>query len=504
MTVSKVRNAIYIMFFLMGVLILWVSLSFLPGPSSEQLSADTPGKVDISHHDIDHKVIHLNQVWETWPEKLYTPQELAAVESALPHESLDFSTIDYATHRMQVKLEPGYTYGISLRSSDYAMRIYLDGTELDSIGTPAATSEEVDPQVRDEVYYFTPQKDNIELVVQASNFVHALNGSFAPQLTIGTSDNIAQYTRNIQTKDGIVFGCLIAAFFYHLAMFLLNRKQRASLVFAFLCALMALALVEGFITFSTQYNWGIVFRLGYAATVLSAAALVILVNILFPKALHQAIVKGYLLFLGAYLIMVFATPTLFFTSLLILFQLVTVVAISYIVIKLAFSLKQRHVKNVMAVCGIGSFGLFSIYDILFRRDILAFANAAGDPIVDATTGIVFFVFCYAVVLSIEQSEINQRLQDAHKAIDDATTRYHMLIAEKEQTQSPPDILAHFGLTKRETEVALLLIDGNSREEISRLLIISIGTVNTHCNNIYKKTGCKSATELMSFIMAQLS
>lgn len=54
-----------------------------------------------------------------------------------------------------------------------------------------------------------------------------------------------------------------------------------------------------------------------------------------------------------------------------------------------------------------------------------------------------------------------------------------------------------GLTKREIEVALEMLKGDSSEEISQSLFISKNTVDTHRRRILEKTCCRNTAELIS-------
>lgn len=66
-----------------------------------------------------------------------------------------------------------------------------------------------------------------------------------------------------------------------------------------------------------------------------------------------------------------------------------------------------------------------------------------------------------------------------------------------------DILAEqFGLSPRETDVARLLLAGRNRPYIKDALFISIGTVNSHISNIYRKTAVNSQQELISLAEAK--
>jgi len=56
---------------------------------------------------------------------------------------------------------------------------------------------------------------------------------------------------------------------------------------------------------------------------------------------------------------------------------------------------------------------------------------------------------------------------------------------------------NFNLTPRETEIAELLIQGNSYAEISEQLFIAMPTVKTHISNIYKKVEVKNKIGLLN-------
>jgi LuxR family maltose regulon positive regulatory protein len=53
------------------------------------------------------------------------------------------------------------------------------------------------------------------------------------------------------------------------------------------------------------------------------------------------------------------------------------------------------------------------------------------------------------------------------------------------------------LTTREVEILKLIEAGNSNQEISEQLVISIATVKRHISNIYTKLGVKSRTQALA-------
>jgi LuxR family maltose regulon positive regulatory protein len=53
------------------------------------------------------------------------------------------------------------------------------------------------------------------------------------------------------------------------------------------------------------------------------------------------------------------------------------------------------------------------------------------------------------------------------------------------------------LSKREYEVLRLIADGSSNREIAEILIVSLGTVKKHLNNIFGKLGVTTRTQAVA-------
>jgi ATP/maltotriose-dependent transcriptional regulator MalT len=53
------------------------------------------------------------------------------------------------------------------------------------------------------------------------------------------------------------------------------------------------------------------------------------------------------------------------------------------------------------------------------------------------------------------------------------------------------------LSERELEVLTLLASGRSNREVARDLFVSVGTVKTHTNNIYRKLGVRNRAEALA-------
>lgn len=63
-------------------------------------------------------------------------------------------------------------------------------------------------------------------------------------------------------------------------------------------------------------------------------------------------------------------------------------------------------------------------------------------------------------------------------------------------QEPFSVFKKYELSRRETEVCKLLLQGYTLRQVSGILSIAYSTVNTHCTSAYRKLGINSRTELL--------
>ena len=68
------------------------------------------------------------------------------------------------------------------------------------------------------------------------------------------------------------------------------------------------------------------------------------------------------------------------------------------------------------------------------------------------------------------------------------------------TSTKPGIMQRFGLTSREADVALRLMEGDSYKEAAAALGITVNTVNAHVTEILRTTGVSSSRRLASVLL----
>jgi DNA-binding CsgD family transcriptional regulator len=102
-------------------------------------------------------------------------------------------------------------------------------------------------------------------------------------------------------------------------------------------------------------------------------------------------------------------------------------------------------------------------------------------------------------LRIQQSE---RQLTIRFTIDQPNQSYLLLLAE-EQLLSPLAALELLGLSRREAEALLGVVQGQDNPAIAQTLGISVGTVRKHIENIYRKLDVQSRSEAVSLVIQKL-
>jgi len=483
---KNIKSKIYIAIFLLTVLLVWSAIYAIPTPAEIQLSDSSVQ--DLSGHDFGDTVYRSFSCWESWPEVYYTPANFRdglVTEPGRPRKEMDYSVTRYATHRVQFILPPGKTYGLILLSADYSMRIFIDGIDIDSVGNPGETRETTTPRTLKKTYYFAaPQSGEVEVILHMANFVHR-EGAYPPQFFIGTAESITRKYNADQFKFDSLFFCLLTVSLYHFGLFLMNPKRKTALLFSVSCLLMAFLDYKIFLNFFSNYNWFAAMRFEYINHYLIFAAITLFLESMYPNLLHRICTRVFYAVTGLYIIITLIFDPKIFTVMLYGFSAFSISLAGYVMIRLMMNLKNRTAQNILIFIGLLPVALFGMFDIL---NMLEFFNIPHifmwqflSPI-----GMVFMVFCYTLAVALDYADTERRYAIALLEIAEIKTR----LAEAAESKTTQDI-STLGLSGRELEVAYLLIGGKNRDEIGALLGIAIGTVNTYCTRIYKKTGCAS-------------
>lgn len=169
----------------------------------------------------------------------------------------------------------------------------------------------------------------------------------------------------------------------------------------------------------------------------------------------------------------------------LLFQLL----VGSILLMLPFIQKNADLKEILSVFGKKALeaGYIQTFLLLFIR----LSEETGYEGILADVAMNFRPVLYGFFLFL--------LFGQQEEIESGTEKEGLTVSEPENLSDAYETFRQAGLTKRETEIAILICKGCSNKEISEEFVISETTVKKHVSNIFEKTGVKKREELKEFL-----
>ncbi len=404
------HNIVFIQILVFAVLFLgvWALLDAPKVPEQEVSIAN--GVIDLTGVDLDGIIAVLPLDFEYYPDQLYTAEDFAA-GTTIPPRSFVLGVDDRAhrtgTYRVKLKLPPGRVYALYAYSLDYAMRAYYDGVEVDQVGVVSQDPEEFVPRVLRRVILLDQREPEGELILQYANFVHFEGGNLL-DLTLSTAANIDSKIQRELTQVLVLCGALVFLSFYHVSLFLRSRKREV-LLFAICCFCMAIRNERFYFQFVTQaFDWLAAIRLLYIGSVWNIAVFTFLAHSLYPERFHRAVPRFTAVAASLFTLTVLSFPPMVFTRILPVYSFVCVlpVILYYLVrmVPLAWSRRPGDRLSLFSFAVLlGTAG----FDMVWRKALPLFGNGGLMPL-----GMLIFVFCNMLLLSIRAEENTAELTEA--------------------------------------------------------------------------------------------
>jgi len=346
--------------------------------------------------------------WDFWWDRYVDPQA-ATSGSVKPDAQVPFpgtwksfsptggASFGYATLHLRLRgLDPREEWALKLGSVLSAARLFVNGVEVLSFGRTGTDAESEQPDWGSRVVGFSPDRQGTaDLVLYISNFHDREGGTTAPIL-VGDRDALVAAQGGLKLFEVFVLGALSVMGLYFLFLFFFRPQDRSSLYFALLClslALRSLCYDEYFILdLLPNLSWLWLFRLGYLMFALPVLFLLGVIYSLYPKQFTRpAFIVAALLCL-AYAVAFATLPTVTASRMLLGFQLITLVAGSYVCVTLLRAMFGRKAGSILLTAGF--FVLFgaAVHDIL-----VAAGKMRGLFVVQY--GLLAFLFSMSVVIT---------------------------------------------------------------------------------------------------------
>ena len=344
------------------------------------------GVLDLTEWNFDNGEVKLIGEWEFYWHKLLTPADfnpqwvVADAYAWVPYywskitiNGKNIPDTGYATYRLIIlSRDKGKVLRLYFPPVNSSFKLWWNGQYLGVSGKPAVSSSAFIPSVHSITADVKLDYRN-ELIVQVANYAHREGGFFTPPV-LGLPEQIFARVNISLIISAILFGAILIMSLYNFFIIFFYRGSFAAFsffIFTFLLAVRVFIVNTDFVTsVFPNMTYDVKYRIEYFSFILLAPALY---YYFYQVMRRDKYVRYALIFLLAYAFVASLTllwPTLTFTRLLPVFQLVDIIFIVYGIYLIIRHLKRKTPGiSVLAVAFLVLFAAV-INDILMYMRVI--------------------------------------------------------------------------------------------------------------------------------------
>ena len=285
---------------------------------------------------------------------------------------------------------------LAFKVDDYAtaFNLFVNGKLIAKDGN-VETSAQMIPRTRPDIYYFYSDAENMDIVVQVSNFYNA-KGGFWHSLKLGTKEQIEKEWETKLTIEFFLIGSLVFMGLYSIILFSMIRKNSSSLFFGAFCLIVSLRqLVAGskyLLHYFPDMPWELYMKTEYLTFYLAMPIFASYNASLFPKEYKRIALKFFYGIAIGFSGIIILTPSLFYTKTPVLYQIITILCIVYnLYVLLVAMYRKRKGARIFLVASL-------IFSVTIINDII-FAHEAVSTGYVLSFGFFIFIFLQSFLLS---------------------------------------------------------------------------------------------------------
>ena len=341
------------------------------------------GQIDLRSVQFDEEIaLPLNGEWEFYWSEFIEPGDFHVL-SSLYYEELPSSWNDaeingdrvgahgFASYRLNVFFsDTVHSVALKLNVVSTAYRLFINGEELITVGTPGKTKEETQPAYQPSTVFFIP-KPNTEILIHVANFDHRLGG-MRNTVNIGNPALITQSSTNAILVALFMAGCFFMMGLYHLVLYVINRDY-SPLYFSLFCFFLTLrVMITGEIPITSFYtpNWYLLLKMEYLTFNLSGIVFLMFFSSLFQRFRIRIIENTCYAFVGAMSLLVVVAAPVFFTKLLVIMQIAVITLMAYTFYILYKEYRVGNREAIIFFFGYIFFMTTIVNDILFVDEFI--------------------------------------------------------------------------------------------------------------------------------------
>lgn len=312
----------------------------------------------------EDKVRSLSGQWEFYWEELLEPQDFTTgnykpssitVPGSWKNQLAGrerLSSTGYATYRTVFDIpadQIGTQQALSLHYVGSAYRIWINGIEHDGLGTVGTSRDEEVPQLQEHVILFSPAEEQIEIVMQVSNFSFR-EGGITSEIRVGDATSVARAMLTSTFITLIEIGAALLFGVYHLVLYYIRRTDIALLYIGLISLFYAIRtlLIAEYVTnmFFPLFPWEAVIKTEYLIEIGMGLLLGYFLRHMFPGDSNHTLFRVFVIIAVAALVYVAVTPTEIFTSLIHTVFVIALLLAIILEITVKVKLRNREDANL--------------------------------------------------------------------------------------------------------------------------------------------------------------
>ncbi len=377
---NKTHFWIIVVFFVM--LIIAYNISFEPEKKQPTVKN---GVLDLTGWDFKKDgVVNLDGKWEFyWKELLNYKyfqnnienknrnyEQVPSVWTRYTLNSGKLPAEGYATYRLKVRIKDTESLkGLKLLTMSTAYKLMVDEKVVATSGVVGKNKEETTPEFMTQSVTVETPKEEFEIIVQVSNYIYSRGGIWH-SIYLGTDQQIRTLQEKCKAKGLVIFGALIIMSLYHIAIFVLQKRNILALYFAigiFLIAIRILVTGEYFIyTIAPYFNIRWMIEIEYLTMYWSVIMWVVFIHELYPEETLKKS-RQVVLFMGSMLsIFTIVAPIGVYTKYLIFYEILLGIVLIYALVCIFLAVLRKKEDAALLIIGALAAVLFLINDVLYQ------------------------------------------------------------------------------------------------------------------------------------------
>ncbi|MFJ5767755.1 ATP-binding protein [Lysinibacillus sp. NPDC093210] len=243
------RKLLLIFMVIISIMMIGMTSRLLNNESQNAPKA-VAGVIDLRQYDLHKNTVSLDGEWDFVPNKLLNYSEfndshsysvnVPSLWSKYKLDDQNFTTLGSGTYRLKILIhETDTILGIKTGNIRMSNAIFINEKRIGQSGEPAEDSTYIQQNVP-YVAYFSPDNNELDLIIHVANFDYASGGGIIGSIFIGDQASIGKLREGSLFYDLITFAAFFTMFIYFAGSYLYAKLEIEQLYFSLFCFMVGL------------------------------------------------------------------------------------------------------------------------------------------------------------------------------------------------------------------------------------------------------------------------